>query len=75
MSSLRILTSGSPVLIVNPPHNFEGYVVEAEVVSIEDEIVTVKFQADVIRTARFKLRDGMSTDTRLESFIVLDPKA
>jgi hypothetical protein len=70
MSSLRNLKSGDKVLIVQPPHNFEGHAVDGEVVSVENDIATVKFQADIIRTARFYVFDGCNTDQRLESFIV-----
>jgi hypothetical protein len=71
MISIRTAVSGTPVLICHPPGNFEGYTQDGEVVSVEDEILTVKFQADQIRTCRFHQSTGTAVDTRLDSFIVL----
>jgi hypothetical protein len=70
-TSLRTATIGTPVKIVHPPRNFEGYTQDAVVIAIEDEMLTVQFTADQVRTCRFYQETGTPVDTRLDAFIVL----
>jgi len=71
MSSLRAAVVGTKVLIVHPPRNFEGYTQDGVVIAIEDEMLTVQFTADQVRTCRFYQAAGTPVDTRLDAFIVL----
>jgi hypothetical protein len=70
-TSLRTATIGTPVTIVHPPRNFEGYTQDGVVIAVEDEMLTVQFQADCVRTCRFYQETGTPVDTRIDAFIVL----